>query len=117
MLRDQPVINDDLNGTAIAVFSKADVLSAVDATTIKHSQETLMAAAFSRKLNGKTLTFMQDGDHIVDAATGSVWNIFGKATSGPLTGQALTPADSGIHFAFAWLAFYPGADIYKAPQQ
>ena len=117
VLREQVVINDHLNGTAVAVFSKADVLSAVDATTIKHSQETLMAAAFNRELNGKTLTFMQDGDQIIDATTGSVWNIFGKATSGPLTGQALTPADSGIHFAFAWLAFYPETDIYKAPQQ
>jgi hypothetical protein len=117
VLRDHPVINDRLNGAAVAVFSKADVLSAVDAATIERSQETLMAAAFSRKLNGKTLTFMQDGNQIVDATTGSVWNIFGKAISGPRTGQALTPVDSGIHFAFAWLAFYPEADIYRAPQQ
>jgi len=107
------VINDRLNGAAVAIFSKADVLSAVDATMIERSQETLMAAAFSWKLNGKTLTFMRDGDQVIDATTASVWNIFGKAISRPQTGQALTPVDSGIHFAFAWLAFYPEADIYK----
>jgi hypothetical protein len=117
VLHDQTVINDQLNGTAVTVFSKADVLSAVDATTIKHSQETLMAAGFSRELNGNTLSFKQDGDQIIDTTTASVWNIFGKAISGPLTGQTLTPVDSGIHFSFAWLAFYPDADIYRASRQ
>ena len=116
VLHDQAVINDQLNGTAVTVFSKADILSAVDATTIKHSQETRMAAGFSRELNGNTLSFKQDGDQIIDTKTASVWNIFGKAISGPLTGQTLTPVDSGIHFAFAWLAFYPDADIYRASQ-
>jgi hypothetical protein len=116
VLHDQAVINDQLNGTAVTVFSKADILSAVDATTISHSQETRMAAGFNRELNGNTLTFKQDGDQIIDTKTASVWNIFGKAISGPLTGQTLTPVDSGIHFAFAWLAFYPDADIYRASQ-
>jgi hypothetical protein len=116
VLHDQAVINDQLNGTAVTVFSKADILSAVDATTISHSQETRMAAGFNRALNGNTLTFKQDGDQIIDTTTASVWNIFGKAISGPLTGQTLTPVDSGIHFAFAWLAFYPDADIYRASQ-
>jgi hypothetical protein len=116
VLHDQAVINDQLNGTAVTVFSKADILSAVDATTISHSQETRMAAGFNRALNGNTLTFKQDGDQIIDTKTASVWNIFGKAISGPLTGQTLTPVDSGIHFAFAWLAFYPDADIYRASQ-
>lgn len=113
-LRKQPVINDQLNGKAVTVFSKADVLSAVDASVIEHSQITLMAAAFSRILNGKTLTFRQEGDRIIDTGTGTEWNIFGKATHGPLAGQTLTPADSGIHFAFAWLAFNPEADIYQS---
>ena len=113
-LRRQPVINDRLNGQAITVFSKTDVLSAVDATVIEHSQKTLMAAAFSRVLNGNTLSFRQKDGRIVDTGTGSEWNIFGKATSGPLAGQVLTPVDSGVHFAFAWLAFYPEADIYRA---
>jgi hypothetical protein len=114
LLRNQPVINDILNGSAVAIFSKADVLSAVDAAAIERSRETLMAAAFDRELSGKTLTFRQDGDKIVDGGTGSVWNIYGKAVSGPLTGQSLTTVDSGIHFAFAWLAFYPETEIYAA---
>jgi hypothetical protein len=113
-LRNQPVINDRLSGKAVTIFSKADILSAVDAAAIEHSRETLMAAAFSRELNGHTLVFRQVGDRIVDSGTGSVWTIVGKAVSGPLTGQSLTPVDSGIHFAFAWLAFYPETDIYRA---
>ena len=36
VLHDQAVINDQLNGTEVTVFSKADILSAVDATTISH---------------------------------------------------------------------------------
>ena len=59
--------------------------------------------------------YLYDGNQVID--TGSVWNIFGKAVSGPLTGRTLASVDNGIHFAFAWLAFYPQADIYLASKK
>jgi len=70
------------------------------------------AAAFSAKLDGEVLSFeMKDGE-LVDTASGSVWNAFGQATSGPLTDKALEQIDSGVHFAFAWLAFEPESVVH-----
>ena len=36
-----------------------------------------------------------------------------RGRSGIYSGKLLTPVDSGVYFAFAWLAFYPDADIYE----
>ena len=55
---------------------------------------------------------LRDGK-ILDAATGSEWNLFGEALTGPLKGQRLPAIDSGVHFAFAWLAFNPDSEIVR----
>ena len=52
------------------------------------------------------------GDRIVDRETGSGWDLLGRAVSGPLKGERLPPAEGGVHFAFAWLAFNPESEIY-----
>ena len=54
------------------------------------------------------------GKGIVDRETRSAWDIFGRAVDGPLKGERLAPTDSGVHFAFAWLAFNPATEIYVA---
>ena len=51
----------------------------------------------------------------MDRETGSTWNLFGAATDGPLAGSALESIDSGVHFAFAWLAFNPDSEIWHPP--
>jgi len=43
---------------------------------------------------------------------GNVWNILGKAVSGPRQGEMLRGAESYIGYFFAWGAFYPGLEIY-----
>ena len=54
---------------------------------------------------------MREGK-ILDTATGSTWNALGHATNGELTGQRLQQLDTGVHFAFAWMAFDPDAIIF-----
>jgi hypothetical protein len=34
--------------------------------------------------------------------------------AGPLKGKRLLPVESGVHFAFAWLAFNPESEIVRA---
>lgn len=41
-----------------------------------------------------------------DSQTGSEWNLLGEAVAGPLKGKCLPAVESGVHFAFAWLAPY-----------
>lgn len=71
------------------------------------------ANAFNRVVNGQVLTFQLVGSRIVDQQTGSVWNIFGIAESGPLEGEQLTPLTAINHFWFSWAAFKPDTRIYQ----
>ena len=68
---------------------------------------------FEVKLDGQALTFWSDGDNFVDNETGSVWNILGQATEGPLAGEKLTPIVHANHFWFSWGAFKPNTKIYQ----
>jgi hypothetical protein len=110
----EPVINDTLAGTPLAVFSREGMLSVLDRETIRESRTIPAATVFLRDLDGQTLVFARRGARIVDTDTGSEWNLFGEAVKGPRKGMMLTPADGGVHFAFAWLAFRPESDVYRA---
>lgn len=110
-----PVINDEVGGEPIAVLSQEGMLSALDAEIIRDSRRVPAAAAYSRRQNERVLSFERRDGRIVDRETGSEWDIFGRAIVGPSKGARLKPVDSGVHFAFAWLAFNPATEIYAAP--
>jgi hypothetical protein len=71
------------------------------------------ANAFGRLLAGQTLAFVFDGSKIVDDETGSEWDVLGRALSGPLAGQQLTPVVAVNHFWFSWAAFKPETRVYQ----
>ena len=114
-LRAQPVVNETVGGMPVAVFSRDGMLSVLDAENIADSRAVPAATAFQRHLDGQTLNFRLDGPKIIDVETGTRWDLLGRAIDGPLKGQQLQPTDSGVHFAFAWLAFRPDSAIYRAP--
>lgn len=109
------VINDELGDLKIAIFGKQGTLSVLDAAEIHKSRKIVSATAWSRQFDGQTLSFDFSDNQIRDRETGSHWNVLGKAISGPYTGRHLNKVDSGVHFAFAWLAFNPDSDIYQEP--
>ena len=109
---DEPIINDEVGDEPVVVMSRSGTLSVLDEPRISDSRRIPSAAAYSRRLEDRVLEFdLRDG-RIVDAATGSRWNVFGEAVEGPLAGSRLAPLSRGEHFAFAWLAFHPDADVY-----
>ena len=108
----EPVINDEVGGEPVVVMSRSGTLSALDETRIADSRRIPSSAAYSRRLEGRMLEFELRDGRIADTATGSVWNLFGEAVEGPLAGSRLVPLSRGEHFAFAWLAFHPDADVY-----
>ena len=113
-LAGSPIINDEVGGEPIVVFSQEGLLSALDAEVIRNSRRIPAAAAYSRKLHERVLLFERREGRILDRETGSEWDIFGRAVAGPLQGARLKSADGGVHFAFAWLAFNPASEIYGA---
>ena len=113
---DEPVINDEVGGEPVVVMSEAGTLSVLDERRIADSRRIPSAAAYSRRLDdGRVLGFELRGGRVADSLTGSIWNLFGEAVEGPLAGRRLAPRSRGEHFAFAWLAFHPDADVYGVP--
>ncbi len=113
-LEKQTLINTNYNDTPIAVIASTTANSALDKSEIAESRLVPAAAAFDARVNGQTLTLKNANNQVVDEQTGSVWNAFGQAIEGKLKGQSMQQIDRGVHFAFAWLAFEPESDIYKA---
>jgi len=50
---------------------------------------------------------------IMEDETGSRWNVFGEAVTGPNKGKKLKKTRSMIGFWFVWGAFYPNPAIYE----
>ena len=113
ILKREKVVNYTVGGTDVAVFLTEGTLSALDRSSIDKSRDIGATGVFEAELDGRTLTFRSEQDLIVDNETGSVWNILGRATEGPLAGAQLTPIVHGDHFWFAWAAFKPDTKVYQ----
>jgi hypothetical protein len=113
ILKNQPVINDTVEGVPVVVFSRMGTLSVLDESVIKNSRTVASATAYDRRLDGRVLHFELRDGKLVDSQTGSEWNLFGTAVAGPLAKSQLASPSAGVHFAFAWLAFNPNSQIYR----
>jgi hypothetical protein len=112
-LERHPVANRELGGVPYVVFSRPGMASPLDRAEIAEGRAIAAATAFARRLDGRLLEFSARDGRFMDAATGSEWNILGEAVAGPLKGRRLAAVDSGVHFAFAWLAFNPESEIVR----
>ncbi|MFQ5933430.1 MAG: DUF3179 domain-containing protein [Dehalococcoidia bacterium] len=112
----QPVVNDVVGGTPIAVFFTKGTNSALDSSVISDSRDVGAGLVYSRVLDGRELTFVANGEHFMDNETGTTWNILGQAIDGELEGSALEPIIHANHFWFAWAAFRPETRIWRAPE-
>jgi len=110
-LEREPVVNEEVGDVPTAVLFKRGVVSALDAGAIADSAEVGTAAAFDRRLEGRTLSFEARGGRFVDRETGSEWDITGRAVSGELRGRRLRPLRHDEQFWFALAAFVPDARI------
>ncbi|MBN8619356.1 MAG: DUF3179 domain-containing protein [Anaerolineae bacterium] len=112
-LSEVKVINDTVGGLEVVVVWQAGATSALDRSSIDDSRDVGMAALYNRELDGRVLTFSADASGMMrDEQTGSVWNVFGRATSGELSGAQLRQEMAFPHFWFAWAAFRPETAIY-----
>ncbi len=111
-LAEEQVINHKVGTTEVVLFFRAGTASAVDAGSINRGRDVGTPAVYSRNVDGRTLTFRTDGDAFVDEETGTRWNFFGEATSGPLVGTRLEKTVHYVPFWFAWAAFAPETPVY-----
>jgi hypothetical protein len=97
-VEDKKVINDQVNGKPIVLFSL----------------HPFMARVYDPVVDGQILEFnytIKDKG-FVDKQTRSIWNFEGNAISGHMKGKQLTriPFDEG--FWFEWVAFHPKTELY-----
>lgn len=101
-LRERLVVNDEVGGEPIVIF-------------FHPAEGSYAALAYSRTVEGRTLTFEHDGERPVDRETGSRWNLEGRAVSGPLAGTVLRFVPSHVSEWYVWGANYPGIEIFGHP--
>jgi hypothetical protein len=109
------VAHDDWAGEKLVVFYRPGALSVLDQSQIDGSRAVGATAVYSRVVDGRVLTFEPVPAGFRDAETGSVWNLLGRAVSGPLAGRELRPLPHVDAFWFAWAAFHPATTIHGAP--
>ena len=70
--------------------------------------------AFSRIVEGRTLTFDYDEENqrFLDRETGSVWDAGGRAVRGSLEGSQLEQLNTRRAFWFSIAIAFPGIDLY-----
>jgi thiol-disulfide isomerase/thioredoxin len=110
------VVNDVVGGESVVVVWQPGVASALDQGRVAEGRDVGTVVAFSRELDGETLTFSYEDEHIVDDATGTRWDISGHGREGARAGQDLTPMVGVNHFWFSWAAFKPETSIYQGGQ-
>jgi hypothetical protein len=105
-------VSATVGGRPVVVFWKEGAVSAVDRATISQSRGVGSTGAFDRRQEGRTLSFRGTAAGALDDQTGSAWDIFGRAVSGPLEGRSLNMVISIESFWFDWAAFHPDTRIY-----
>ena len=115
-LAEERVVSASVAGEDIVVFWMPGTASALDSGSIAAGRDVGAAGIFSSiGPDGATLTFATDADgRITDEQTGSEWDIFGRAVSGPLAGTQLeaVPGRSG-QLWFSWAVYRPDTMVYQ----
>ena len=116
-LAEERAVAASVGGQDVVVFWTPGTASALDAGTVSRGRDVGTAGVFSPVApDGERLTFDADAEgNITDTQTGSVWNIFGHATSGPLAGTQLTPVPARIgQLWFSWAVYRPDTVVYQS---
>ena len=112
-LEELRAVNESVGGEEVVVLWEPGTASALDSSGIAFGRDVGSANAFSRIVDGRSLTFAFDGSNFTDQETGSRWSILGEATEGPLAGRRLDPIVAINHFWFSWVAFQPETRVYQ----
>jgi hypothetical protein len=112
-LAEHPVVNDEVGGEPIVVVWTDGAASGLGGPTVAGGEIVGAANAFSREVDGRTLTFETDAGLIRDVETGSTWTFEGRAASGELEGTRLELLVSDSPFWFAWAVFRSDTRIWQ----
>jgi hypothetical protein len=108
----RPIVIGSIAGQPLVVLYARGVASALDGETIARSRDVGTAGAFDPRVRGETLSFVTaSADRFRDRQTGSIWDVTGRAVSGPLAGARMRALRHDEQFWFALAAFLPHARL------
>jgi hypothetical protein len=103
LLREQSIVNDDLNGQPLLVSYEHDGGTGV---------------IFKRMVDGRPLTFEERNGQLIDRETGTRWDrVTGTAIAGPLASKQLEQMPGTVSLNHAWASFYPESTYWQGPQR
>jgi hypothetical protein len=114
LISQERAVNDVVDGEPVlVVWGADDTASALDDANIAEGRSVGTGLAYLRTVDGQVPAFEPQGDDtFLDRETGTTWDLFGEAVSGPLAGKRLTPAVHTNELWLAWAAFNPEAEVY-----
>lgn len=112
-LQRKRVINGQVGAVPFVLAWHPGAASALDQARIAEGRDVGQTAAFDRRVNGRTLTFVPSAAGLADRETGTRWDLAGRAVHGPLRGQRLQPVLHDTPFWFAWAVFKPRATLWE----
>ncbi len=115
VLADRGVQHVEVGRDHVVLWHAPGQVSSLDTRDIPEGEQIGSVAAFLARAAGQALDFRRSADGTVrDRQTGSTWNLFGRAVSGPLSGERLTAVEHLDTFWFAWAAFQPDTALVAA---
>ena len=105
-------INDAIGDLDLVVLFKRGTRSTLNTQLTANGRDVGSSGVFARRLGSRLLTFTVRKDRFLDEQTGSTWDLFGRATAGPLHGKRLQALDKVDTFWFAWAVFVPDAPLW-----
>jgi hypothetical protein len=112
-LVDQRAVDVELDDQPVVVLWTPGQASALDTASIDAGRDVGQTAAFVSELDGTRLSLLpsETDGRFVDAETGSVFDLRGRALDGPLEGQQLEAIAHDDTFWFVWVAFRPDTEL------
>ena len=113
-LAEEPVVNDEVGGMPVVIVWAPGTVSGLGGETVAGGEEVGAANAFSREVDGRTLSFSAAADGLMrDEQTGTTWSFDGTALEGELAGAQLELLVADSPFWFAWAVFRPDTEVWQ----
>ncbi len=103
-----------IGGHPVVIMWRAGQGSALEAADTSDGRDIGSVGVFDATVDGRTLTFDAGGTGYTDAATGSTWDLSGRAVSGSLKGTQLERIPHLDTFWFAWSTYQPDTNLIES---
>jgi hypothetical protein len=115
-LRDVRVAHDAIGGEPVVAFWAPGTATALGGPRIADAADIGAVGLFRTTVGDRTLRFEAAHEGFTDTETGSVWDVTGRARSGPLAGTVLDAVPHDNTLWFAWAAFRPETEVRRPGQ-